>query len=67
MVIMLLETIEWKISKTPIDYDFAISEMQKSRWDSSFKVAKKAKDKSIYNYFIYGSRRVWKNNYFKKN
>ena len=26
---MLLETIEWKISNTPIDYDFAISEMQK--------------------------------------
>ena len=29
MVIMLLETIEWKISNTPVDYDFAISEMQK--------------------------------------
>lgn len=29
MVIMLLETIEWKISNTPIEYDFAISEMQK--------------------------------------
>lgn len=29
MVIMLLETIEWKISDTPIDYDFAISEMQR--------------------------------------
>ena len=29
MVIMLLETIEWKITKTPIDYDFAIKEMQK--------------------------------------
>ena len=29
MVIMLLETIEWKISNTPIDYDFAISEMKK--------------------------------------
>lgn len=29
MVIMLLETIEWKISNTPIDYDFAISEMQR--------------------------------------
>lgn len=29
MVIMLLETIEWKISDTPIDYDFAILEMQK--------------------------------------
>mgnify|MGYP000545102061 CR=1 FL=1 len=29
MVIMLLETIEWKISNTPIDYDFAILEMQK--------------------------------------
>ncbi len=29
MVIMLLETIEWKISNTPIDYDFAISEMRK--------------------------------------
>ena len=29
MVIMLLESIEWKISNTPIEYDFAISEMQK--------------------------------------
>ena len=29
MVIMLLETIEWKISNTLVDYDFAISEMQK--------------------------------------
>ena len=29
MVIMLLETIEWKISNTTIEYDFAISEMQK--------------------------------------
>ena len=29
MVIMLHETIEWKISNTPIDYDFAISEMQR--------------------------------------
>ena len=29
MVITLLETIEWKISNTPIEYDFAISEMQK--------------------------------------
>ena len=29
MVIILLETIEWKISNTPIDYDFAISEMQR--------------------------------------
>ena len=29
MVIMLLETIEWKISNTPIEYDFAILEMQK--------------------------------------
>ena len=29
MVIILLETIEWKISNTPIEYDFAISEMQK--------------------------------------
>ena len=26
---ILLETIEWKISNTPIEYDFAISEMQK--------------------------------------
>ena len=26
---MLLQTIEWKISNTPIDYDFAISEMKK--------------------------------------
>ena len=29
MVITLLKTIEWKISNTPIDYDFAILEMQK--------------------------------------
>ena len=29
MVITLLKTIEWKISNTPIEYDFAISEMQK--------------------------------------
>ena len=29
MVITLLETVEWKISNTPIEYDFAISEMQK--------------------------------------
>ena len=29
MVITLLETIEWKISNTPIEYDFAILEMQK--------------------------------------
>ena len=29
MVITLLETIEWKISNTPIEYDFAISEMKK--------------------------------------
>lgn len=29
MVIILIETIEWKISNTPIEYDFAISEMQK--------------------------------------
>ena len=28
----------------------AISEMQKSRWTSSLKIAKKAKDKSIYNF-----------------
>jgi soluble lytic murein transglycosylase len=28
----------------------AISEMQKSRWSSSLKIAKKAKDKSIYNF-----------------
>ena len=44
-----------KISKYYSKKDFiiarkAISEMQKSRWDSSFKVAKKAKDKSIYNF-----------------
>jgi lipoyl(octanoyl) transferase len=29
MVITLLKTIEWKISNTPIEYDFAISEMKK--------------------------------------
>ena len=29
MVIILIETIEWKISNTPIEYDFAISEMQR--------------------------------------
>ncbi|MDC1356611.1 lipoyl(octanoyl) transferase LipB [Pseudomonadota bacterium] len=28
-MITLLKTIEWKISNTPIEYDFAISEMQK--------------------------------------
>ena len=44
-----------KISKYYSKKDFiiarkAISEMQKSRWASSFKVAKKAKDKSIYNF-----------------
>ena len=44
-----------KISKYYSKKDFniarkAISEMQKSRWTSSLKIAKKAKDKSIYNF-----------------
>jgi soluble lytic murein transglycosylase len=44
-----------KISKYYSKKDFgiakrAISEMQKSRWQSSIKIAKKAKDKSIYNF-----------------
>ena len=44
-----------KISKYYSKKDFniarkAISEMQKSRWSSSLKIAKKAKDKSIYNF-----------------
>ena len=44
-----------KVSKYYSKKDFniakkAISEMQKSRWSSSLKIAKKAKDKSIYNF-----------------
>ena len=44
-----------KISKYYSKKDFniarkALSEMQKSRWSSSLKIAKKAKDKSIYNF-----------------
>ena len=44
-----------KISKYYSKKDFniarkAISEMQKSRWSSSLKIAKKAKNKSIYNF-----------------
>ena len=44
-----------KISKYYNKKDFAIakkaiSEMQKSRWSTSLKIAKKAKDKSIYNF-----------------
>ncbi len=44
-----------KISKYYSKKDFniarkALSEMQKSRWTSSLKIAKKAKDKSIYNF-----------------
>ena len=44
-----------KISKYYSKKDFniarkAISEMQKSRWSTSLKIAKKAKDKSIYNF-----------------
>ena len=44
-----------KISKYYTKKDFniakkAISEMQKSKWSSSLKIAKKAKDKSIYNF-----------------
>ena len=47
--------IKKKISKYYSKKDFniarkAISEMQKSRWSSSLKIAKKAKDKSIYNF-----------------
>ncbi len=45
----------FKISKYYSKKDFniarkAISEMQRSRWTSSLKIAKKAKDKSIYNF-----------------
>ena len=44
-----------KLSKYYSKKDFniakkAISEMQKSKWSSSLKIAKKAKDKSIYNF-----------------
>ena len=48
-------TARVKLSKYYSKKDFsfakkAISEMQKSRWTSSLKIAKKAKDKSIYNF-----------------
>ncbi|WP_435163920.1 lytic transglycosylase domain-containing protein [Candidatus Pelagibacter bacterium nBUS_25] len=48
-------TTRVKLSKYYSKKDFsiakkAISEMQKSRWTSSLKIAKKAKDKSIYNF-----------------
>ena len=51
----LTKTRSVKISKYYSKKDFniarkAISEMQKSRWSSSLKIAKKAKDKSIYNF-----------------
>ena len=51
----LTKTRNVKISKYYSKKDFniarkAISEMQKSRWSSSLKIAKKAKDKSIYNF-----------------
>ena len=47
-----------KISKYYSKKDFnlarkAFSEMQKNRWSSAFKVAKKAKDKSIYNFITW--------------
>jgi soluble lytic murein transglycosylase len=47
-----------KISKYYTKKDFniarkAISEMQKSRWTSSLKIAKKAKDNSIYNFIMW--------------
>ena len=51
----LTKTRSVKISKYYSKKDFniarkAISEMQKSRWSSSLKIAKKGKDKSIYNF-----------------
>ena len=51
----LTKTRNVKISKYYSKKDFniarkAISEMQKSRWSSSLKIAKKGKDKSIYNF-----------------
>ena len=49
------KTTEVKISKYYNKKDFslankAISEMKKAKWDSALKTAKKAKDKSIYNF-----------------
>ena len=54
-IVGLTESRSVKISKYYSKKDFniarkAISEMQKSRWSSSLKIAKKAKDKSIYNF-----------------
>ena len=50
-----VKTADIKISKYYSKKDFniakkAISEMQKSKWDSALKTAKKARDKSIYNF-----------------
>ena len=49
------KTVDIKISKYYSKKDFslankAISEMKKAKWDSALKIAKKAKDKSIYNF-----------------
>ena len=54
-IVGLTKSRNVKISKYYSKKDFniarkAISEMQKSRWSSSLKIAKKAKDKSIYNF-----------------
>ena len=54
-IVGLTKSRSTKISKYYSKKDFniarkAISEMQKSRWSSSLKIAKKAKDKSIYNF-----------------
>ena len=54
-IVGLTKSRSVKISKYYSKKDFniarkAISEMQKSRWSSSLKIAKKAKDKSIYNF-----------------
>ena len=51
----LISSRSVKISKYYSKKDFniakkAISEMQKSKWSTSLKIAKKAKDKSIYNF-----------------
>jgi soluble lytic murein transglycosylase len=51
----IITTKDVKISKYYNKKDFgiakkAIAEMQKSRWSSSLKIAKKARDKSIYNF-----------------
>ena len=58
-----------KISKYYSKKDFniarkAISEMQKGRWSSSLKIAKKAKDKSIYNFIQWRHLLTGKSSFF---